>query len=133
MNFLSDFIKSRYWRAVIVGVTTPSDDSWRIIISAAVHFLAIALMLSIALLEPNPHHWRVYLAWVLVVFMVLLLPLTVTIIISHFNRSKIDLENIDPKFRKVPDLRKDAGIAAAGALILTPIAKYILQLFGVEP
>ena len=127
-----DFVKARYWRAVIIGATTTEDNSWRVFVIVAVNVLAIILFVSIATMEPDRTHWRVYASWGIVVLSILVLPLNVISTQSYIRRHQIDLNQIEPKFRKVPDLGKEIRIGLLAVLVGPPIIRYILDLIGID-
>jgi len=132
MIFISDFIKSRYWRAVIIGATTTPDNSWRVFLLVFVNLFLIPVFIFNAVLEPDPNHWRAYAAWGITMLLFLFLPLNIISIHSYYNRKNINLDDIDPKFRKNPDLGKEFSIGMAAVIMGPPIIRYFFGLFGIE-
>jgi len=131
LNKISDLLKARYWRAVIIGVTTPPSDSWKIYLMTLANPAAIAISLSIIVFEPDPHHWRVYLSWGLLAIFVLMIPLTVIMVHSHYNREKIDLAGIESKYNQIPNLDREFKLILAAVLVGPPIVLNIIKYFEV--
>lgn len=132
MNSVNDFLKARYWRAVIIGATTTPDNSWRIFLIIAVNVLAVILFSGIAISETDSSHWRFYAAWGIALLSIIVLPLNIISALSYWKRHSIDLQDIDPKFRKIPDFGKEFRIAVIVVLVGPPIVRYVFGLFGVD-
>ena len=134
------FILSRMWqglkvihkRAVVMGVTMPRNERWKVYIAALSGPALIAIVLANNALDPDPEHWRVYLGWGIVGACLFFTPFILVMLYSHHRRDRIDPALIDPEYRQAFDLHRNFKIGMIAAFTAPPLIRLILRLFGYE-